>query len=211
MTRAIPHPLRRALRRAARAEGDSRRPFRTVAALTVAALTMSTAAAVQVQAAPAPELDLFALLAAILTPPPIAIRAQAPPTPDEAPPPPAPVDESFMRPIEGEFLSGFGGRPDGWHSGIDLRGRTGDPIHASKRGTVLGGGCGSGYGVCSMIDHGGGVTTLYAHMSRKEVPGGPVERGQVIGYVGCTGSCETPHVHFEIRQDDIRMDPQGYL
>lgn len=210
MTRAIPHLFTRARRRDPRPDQASRRPFRTVGALTVAALTMSTAAAVQVQAAPTPTFDLFALLTALLTPPPIAISAQAPPAPAE-PPPPAPVDESFMLPVEGEFLSGFGGRSDGWHSGIDLRGRTGDPIHASKRGTLLGGGCGTGYGVCSMIDHGNGVTTLYAHMSRKEIRSGPVERGQVIGYVGCTGSCETPHVHFEVRQDDVRMDPQGYL
>ncbi len=205
MTRAIPQLFKRAL------IAGPVRPYRTVAALTVATLTLSAAAAVQVQAqatAP-PQLDLFSLLAALLTPQSIAISAAAP-APVEAPPPP-PVDDSFMRPVDGEMLSGFGRRSDGWHSGLDLRGRTGDPIHASRKGTVTGQACGRGYGVCSMIDHGGGITTLYAHMSRKEVSGGPVERGQVIGYVGCTGSCETPHVHFEVRQSGVRMDPLSYL
>ncbi|CAN5852628.1 hypothetical protein BH23ACT12_BH23ACT12_06270 [soil metagenome] len=55
------------------------------------------------------------------------------------------------------------------------------------------------------------LATLYAHMSRKLVSAGPVDRGQVIGFVGCTGSCETPHIHFEIRQNGVRVDQLGYL
>lgn len=128
-----------------------------------------------------------------------------------APPPPPPVDISYLRPVGGEFLSGFGARSDGMHTGVDLRGRTGDPILASRKGTVSGAACGSGYGICTMIDHGDGVTTLYAHMSLKILAGGTVERGQVIGLVGCTGSCETPHVHFEVRRNGVRVDPMFYL
>lgn len=126
--------------------------------------------------------------------------------------PSTPVSDSgYLRPVGGEFLSGFGVRSDGMHTGIDLRGRTGEPILASRSGTVSGAACGSGYGICSMIDHGGGVTTLYAHMSLKVVTGGHVERGQVIGLVGCTGSCESPHLHFEVRLNGARVDPVFYL
>jgi murein DD-endopeptidase MepM/ murein hydrolase activator NlpD len=128
-----------------------------------------------------------------------------------APPPPAPVDSSYLRPVGGELMSGFGARSDGMHTGVDLRGRTGEPILASRKGTVSGAACGSGYGICTMIDHGGGVTTLYAHMSLKVLAGGSVERGQVIGLVGCTGSCESPHVHFEVRLNGVRVDPAFYL
>ena len=126
-------------------------------------------------------------------------------------PPPPPVDDSYLRPVGGEFLSGFGARSDGMHTGVDLRGRTGEPIVASRKGTVSGAACGSGYGICTMIDHGDGITTLYAHMSLKVLAGGSVERGQVIGLVGCTGSCETPHVHFEVRLNGVRVDPIFYL
>jgi murein DD-endopeptidase MepM/ murein hydrolase activator NlpD len=131
--------------------------------------------------------------------------------PLSAPPVPPSVDSSYLRPVGGELMSGFGARSDGMHTGVDLRGRTGDPILASRRGTVSAAACGSGYGICTMIDHGGGVTTLYAHMSLKVLTGGPVERGQVIGLVGCTGSCEAPHVHFEVRLNGVRVDPIFYL
>ncbi len=128
-----------------------------------------------------------------------------------APQPRVDSGSGYLRPVGGEFLSGFGVRSDGMHTGIDLRGRTGEPILASQSGTVSGAACGSGYGICTLIDHGGGVTTLYAHMSVKVVAGGTVERGQVIGLVGCTGSCETPHVHFEVRLNGARVDPIFYL
>jgi murein DD-endopeptidase MepM/ murein hydrolase activator NlpD len=128
-----------------------------------------------------------------------------------APAPAVDGGSGYLRPVGGEFLSGFGVRSDGMHTGIDLRGRTGEPILASRSGTVSGAACGSGYGICTLIDHGGGVTTLYAHMSVKVVAGGTVERGQVIGLVGCTGSCETPHVHFEVRLNGARVDPILYL
>ena len=131
---------------------------------------------------------------------------------DAPPPPPSPAtDSNHLRPVGGELMSGFGVRSDGMHTGVDLRGRTGDPILASRKGTVSGAACGSGYGICRMIDHGGGVTTLYAHMNLKVLTGSSVERGQVIGLVGCTGSCESPHLHFEVRLNGVRVDPLLYL
>jgi len=144
----------------------------------------------------------------------VALIALIKPLP-AAPPMPlplsAPAENGSLRPVGGEFLSGFGVRSDGMHTGVDLRGRTGDPILASRKGTVSGAACGSGYGICTMIDHGGDVTTLYAHMSVKVLAGGPVEQGQIIGLVGCTGSCETPHLHFEVRLNGVRVDPLYYL
>ena len=63
-----------------------------------------------------------------------------------------------------------------------------------------------------IVDHGSGVTTLYAHMSWIGVqPGDSVSRGQAIGQVGCTGSCTGPHVHFEVRVNGTAYDPMGYL
>jgi murein DD-endopeptidase MepM/ murein hydrolase activator NlpD len=128
-----------------------------------------------------------------------------------APAPHPSIDSGYLRPVGGELMSGFGARSDGMHTGVDLRGRTGDPVLASRKGTVSAAACGSGYGICTMIDHGGGVTTLYAHMSLKVLSGGAVERGQVLGLVGCTGSCEAPHVHFEVRLNGVRVDPLFYL
>lgn len=139
----------------------------------------------------------------------VAPAAEALPVPP--PPPVAPPENKFLRPIDGQLLSGYGVRSDGMHTGIDLRGATGDPIQASRKGSVTTQACGSGYGTCTIIDHGGGMSTLYAHMSVKTVAAGPVERGQVIGLVGCTGSCDSPHVHFEIRINGVRIDPLAYL
>ncbi|HEX2054033.1 MAG TPA: peptidoglycan DD-metalloendopeptidase family protein [Actinomycetota bacterium] len=117
----------------------------------------------------------------------------------------------FIRPVSGGVTSGFGRRWGRAHTGVDLDGNTGDPIRAAKAGTVLGVSCGSGYGICSLVDHGGGVVTLYAHMSRKVVGGGRVERGQLIGYVGCTGSCTGSHLHFEVRVNGTPQNPMRYL
>jgi murein DD-endopeptidase MepM/ murein hydrolase activator NlpD len=69
----------------------------------------------------------------------------------------------------------------------------------------------SGYGNLIIIDHGGGLATAYAHQSGFAVGGGPVSQGQTIGYVGCTGHCFGPHLHFEVRVNGSPVDPLGYL
>ncbi|MGH9199255.1 MAG: M23 family metallopeptidase, partial [Acidimicrobiia bacterium] len=117
----------------------------------------------------------------------------------------------FIWPLRGRVTSEYGYRSGGFHPGIDIDGNTGDPIVASKAGTILGINCGSGYGTCTIIDHGGGVATLYAHMSRKAVSGGSVKQGQVIGYVGCTGSCSGDHLHFEVRVNGEPQNPRKFL
>ena len=114
-------------------------------------------------------------------------------------------------PVHGRIGSPFGPRGRGFHYGIDILAGTGTPIHAAKDGTIAGVACGSGYGNCTIIDHGGGVATLYAHMSRKALSGGHVSAGQVIGYVGCTGFCTGPHLHFEVRINGAPKNPRSYL
>lgn len=115
-------------------------------------------------------------------------------------------------PVHGPITSPFGPRSlGGYHYGIDIGASTGTPIHAAKDGTVAGISCGSGYGICTIVDHGGGITTLYAHMSRKLISGGHVSQGEVIGYVGCTGFCTGPHLHFEVRINGNPRNPAQYL
>lgn len=118
-----------------------------------------------------------------------------------------PSSSGFIRPVGGPITSPFGPRWGGTHSGVDLDGNTGDPIKAAKSGTILSIPCGSGYGICTIIDHGGGVTTLYAHMSGKARGSGPVERGQVIGYVGNTGISTGSHLHWELRVNGTAQNP----
>jgi murein DD-endopeptidase MepM/ murein hydrolase activator NlpD len=117
----------------------------------------------------------------------------------------------LVLPVSGSIVSGFGPRGRGYHYGVDISGGTGTPIRAARDGTVAGVSCGAGYGICSIVDHGGGVSTLYAHMSRKAISGGHVTKGQVIGYVGCTGHCSGPHLHFEVRINGKPRNPRQYL
>lgn len=129
--------------------------------------------------------------------------------------PGAPVSASgLIWPVRGPITSPFGPRPSlgGFHYGIDIGAPTGTPIHAAKAGVIASVNCGTGYGICTIVDHGGGLTTLYAHQSRTvSVAGAHVAQGQVIGYVGCTGFCTGPHLHFEVRIDGVPHNPILYL
>lgn len=100
-----------------------------------------------------------------------------------------------------------------FHTGIDLAAPYGTPIVAAKAGQVEVAGWSSvGYGFHVVLDHGGGVQTLYAHMSRVAVRAGQwVEAGQVIGYVGSTGWSTGPHLHFEVRVGGVARNPLAYL
>jgi murein DD-endopeptidase MepM/ murein hydrolase activator NlpD len=108
--------------------------------------------------------------------------------------------------------SEYGTRWGRLHAGIDLAGDTGDPISAAGAGTVIFAGSQNGYGLTVVIDHGGGVSTLYAHQSRVAVGNGQrVSRGQVIGYVGNTGSSTGSHLHFEVRVGGSPQNPRRHL
>lgn len=98
------------------------------------------------------------------------------------------------------------------HDGIDISAPTGTPIVAPARGRVVSAGRQSGYGLAVVIDHGFGVTTLYAHASRVLVRvGQTVERGEVIAQVGATGVATSPHLHYEVRVNGRSVDPMNYV
>ena len=98
------------------------------------------------------------------------------------------------------------------HQGIDIGAPTGTPIHAAAAGTVIYCGWEEGYGNLTVLDHGGDLATAYGHQSSIAVACGQhVNQGDVIGYVGCTGHCFGPHLHFEVRINGAPVDPLGYL
>ncbi len=118
----------------------------------------------------------------------------------------------FIWPLNGGITSYYGERWGRMHTGIDIDGSTGQPIVASKEGTVIMASSYSGYGNTVIIDHGGGVATLYAHMTDFEVRNGQaVSQGEIVGTVGCTGSCTGDHLHFEVRVNGSPRDPLDFL
>jgi murein DD-endopeptidase MepM/ murein hydrolase activator NlpD len=121
---------------------------------------------------------------------------------------------SFIWPASGPVTSGFGWRIDpifrrrALHTGIDIAAAWGTPVEAAENGTVLYVGWMTGYGNVVVLDHGNGVSTVYAHLSSYVVrTGESVNRGQVIAHVGSTGWSTGPHLHFEVRQDGQPTDP----
>jgi murein DD-endopeptidase MepM/ murein hydrolase activator NlpD len=131
--------------------------------------------------------------------------------PDASRSDPAP---DLIWPAPGKITSPFGDHRN--HPGIDIDGVTGDPVQAAGRGTVLTAGAApaeySGYGNVVVIDDGGGITTLYAHLSRVDVAvGQAVEQAQQIGLIGNTGASTGDHLHFEVRVLNKPVDPMPYL
>jgi murein DD-endopeptidase MepM/ murein hydrolase activator NlpD len=126
---------------------------------------------------------------------------------------------TMIWPVDGAVVSGFGGRDIGagyeYHPGIDIAVGEGTPIRAAADGTVVftqSEAESGGYGNFTCIDHGGGLSTCYAHQTSFAVAAGQsVTQGDVIGYTGCTGYCLGPHLHFEVRINGAVTDPMGYL
>lgn len=118
-----------------------------------------------------------------------------------------------------EFISsGFGYRADpftggaAFHAGLDFKGPVGAPIYAAAEGTVSFAGVKQGYGYCIEVDHGNGLMTRYAHMSRFTARAGQVVKaGDVIGAIGNTGRSTGPHLHFEVRINDRPVNPRPFL
>lgn len=117
------------------------------------------------------------------------------------------------------ITSYFGGRPNPTtgkpdnHTGIDIAAGYGTPVLAAADGTVITAKYDAdGYGIYTIIDHGGGNHTLYGHMSSRAVgTGATVSQGDVIGYVGSTGWSTGNHLHFETRVNGIKVDPLDYF
>ncbi len=115
-------------------------------------------------------------------------------------------------PVKGVRTSPFGPRGGRNHDGVDIAAPTGTPVRAAECGVVTVRGAQGGYGNMVCVEHSSRFETCYAHLSSFAVNGGQtVRRGQVIGYVGCTGSCTGPHVHFETRVDGRAQNPDAYL
>ena len=135
-----------------------------------------------------------------------------------APAPAGPVQgqssSGFIWPVSGPITSPFC-EPRAWescHPGIDIAVPSGTPIRAVADGTVAIAGPESGYGNYTCIDHGGGLSSCYAHQQSISVSVGQhVSQGQVIGISDCTGLCFGPHLHFEVRVNGQVVDPMGYL
>ncbi|MDB9313182.1 peptidoglycan DD-metalloendopeptidase family protein [Spirulina sp. CS-785/01] len=124
----------------------------------------------------------------------------------------------FMRPHNAQITSKFGWRKHPilggkrLHAGIDFGGSYGSPIFAADSGTVIFAGWYGGYGKTVVIDHGGGVTTLYGHTRKINVKEGqPIKQGANIAEVGSTGLSTGPHLHFELRKGGKPVDPLQYL
>ena len=115
-------------------------------------------------------------------------------------------------PASGPVNSPFGPRWGRMHTGIDIGAGSGSPVRAAKAGTVISAGYNGGYGLAVIIEHGGGLTTLYAHASSLAVgDGASVSQGQVVASVGCSGSCTGPHLHFETRVGGSPQNPMNFL
>lgn len=182
----------------------------SVGAASVAAAPVAAAGPAAVPSPPAPvgvvRLQESALAEAEYqrtAPPPVARSTTAP--------------GSFIRPAPGARTGWFGERRRSHlHPGIDFDGETGDPVVASGSGTVAYAGTApsgySGYGQMVLIEHGHGITTLYAHLSRIVVRAGTaVDAGDRVGAIGTTGSVTGSHLHFELRLGGRPVDPAGWI
>jgi peptidoglycan hydrolase-like protein with peptidoglycan-binding domain len=119
---------------------------------------------------------------------------------------------TISTPVKGTVTSDFGPRGGRNHDGIDIAAPTGTPVRAVGCGTVSLAGQQSGYGNIVCVTHTSQFSTCYAHLSRFGVSNGAqVQQGQVIGYVGCTGNCTGPHLHFETRVNGQAQNPRSYL
>ncbi|MDQ3956118.1 MAG: M23 family metallopeptidase [Actinomycetota bacterium] len=116
--------------------------------------------------------------------------------------------DGFTWPVKAAINTPFGGD----HNGVDIEGETGDPIAAAAPGKIVfAGDDGDGYGTKVVIKHERGLSTLYSHLNTIKISKGVVDQGDIIGTVGCTGSCTGDHLHFEILEKETPVNPLGYL
>ncbi len=119
---------------------------------------------------------------------------------------------AMIWPAEGPVTSEFGSRWGRMHRGVDIGADEGTPVSAARAGTVIDAGYLGGFGLHVHIDHGDGLTTIYAHLSLVEVEVGQrVAQGAALGAVGMTGNTTGPHLHFEARKVGDPQDPRTLL
>lgn len=140
------------------------------------------------------------------------------------------VEESFGRqeerlarmpsilPVRGLFGGGYGWRRDPFtgqrqfHRGLDISGPTGTPVKAPADGVVIKAARDGGYGNTLYISHGDGIVTRFGHLSAfKAAPGQKVRRGDVVALMGSTGRSTGPHLHYEILQNGVAVDPLQFI
>jgi murein DD-endopeptidase MepM/ murein hydrolase activator NlpD len=121
-------------------------------------------------------------------------------------------------PVDGQLIGAFGDRSDpfsheqAWHTGVDISAPMGSPIHVTADGVVSVAEYSGGYGRLVVVDHGGGVQTYYAHLSRIDVIAGQeVRQGEVVGALGASGRVTAPHLHYEVRLGGNAVNPYTYL
>ena len=124
----------------------------------------------------------------------------------------------LLYPARGILTSGFGYRISPlsgtrrFHGGIDIGADTGTPVLAAAAGKVISAEYMGGYGYSILLYHGGGVSTVYGHLSGFAVSAGQnVKQGQTIGYVGSTGYSTGPHLHFEVRVNGVQQNPYNFF
>jgi len=128
------------------------------------------------------------------------------------------AEQPSLWPVDGRLMGPFGQRNDPFsgegefHTGVDISAPAGTPVQATAGGLVIHSEWSGGYGRLVVIDHGGGVQTYYAHLSRFLVQTGEeVRRGETVGLVGSTGRVTAPHLHYEVRLGGAPVNPYRYL
>ncbi|PZR07674.1 MAG: peptidoglycan-binding protein [Archangium gephyra] len=156
--------------------------------------------------------------------PPAVIAVKTPSSPSEPKPPvekekkPPKVvkvgkgNGALAWPLRGVLYARFGKKGKELHDGIDLAAPAGLPVKAAAEGNVLFAGEQKGYGLIVIVEHKGGLITLYAHNRDLRVKTGQkIREGQVVATVGDSGRTSGPHLHFEVRKDGVPMDPLDFL
>jgi lipoprotein NlpD len=142
----------------------------------------------------------------IITPSTVSLKRTIPSEPRDGSRP------AILWPVSGTVTSGFGARGESFHDGIDISVPEGTPVHAVEGGEVIYSDQLRGYGNMIIIRHAEGIVSVYAHnRSNKVAEGRTVAKGETIAEVGSTGRATAPHLHFEIRRDNVAEDPLLYL
>jgi murein DD-endopeptidase MepM/ murein hydrolase activator NlpD len=123
-----------------------------------------------------------------------------------------------IAPVRGILTDGFGGRQDpftgepGTHNAVDISSAVGQAVRAPADGIVIKSEWANGYGNVVYVSHGFGYSTRYGHLSTFAVrPGDHIKRGDIIGHVGSTGRSTGPHLHYEVRLNNVPVNPLAYI